>query len=31
MRRDGCLDGIDLDAIPIRRIFGSRIVHDTGA
>ncbi|MPZ46708.1 MAG: GFA family protein [Betaproteobacteria bacterium] len=24
-----CLDGIDLDSIPVRRIFGSRIVHDT--
>ena len=23
-----CLDGVDIDAIPVRRIHGSRIVHD---
>ncbi len=23
-----CLDHVDLDSIPVRRIFGSRIVHD---
>ena len=23
-----CLEGVDLDSIPVRKIFGSRIVHD---
>ena len=23
-----CLDGIDLDSVPIRRVYGSRIVRD---
>jgi hypothetical protein len=24
-----CLEEVDLDSIPVRRIFGSRIVHDS--
>ena len=24
-----CLEGVDLDSIPIRKIYGSRIQHDT--